>query len=141
VEVSNPSSAAESISELSCHDTVRRKEAVEAPRPTLAPTIAQFAVELSCHNTIRRKETVESPKQMPTQPAPEPITELSYVPQADVKVAELPPSEPISSATSVSDLSRDDSRVREDVPKPMSAQAKRRAAHRRRMELDFGGKV
>jgi hypothetical protein len=141
VEVPNPSSAAESISELSCHDTVRRKEAVEAPRPTLAPTIAQFAVELSCHNTIRRKETVESPKQMPTQPAPEPITELSYVPQADVKVAELPPSEPISSATSVSDLSRDDSRVREDVPKPMSAQAKRRAAHRRRMELDFGGKV
>jgi hypothetical protein len=141
VEVPNPSSAAESITELSCHNTVRRKEAVKAPKPILAPTIAQPAVELSCHNTIRRKDKVESPKSMPTQPAAEPIAELACVPQADVKIAEPPCSEPISAATSVSDLSRDDTKAREDVPKPMSALAKRRAAHRRRMELDFGGKV
>jgi hypothetical protein len=169
-EMPNPtsSSAAESVTELSCHDTVRRREEIEASISMPASTIAQPAVELSCHNTVRRKDKVESPKPTPAvesiaelpchntmrrkekvespepmvaQPAAELIAILPHVPQADINVAELPSSEPISAATSVSDLCHCDSRAREDIPKPMSAQAKRRAAHRRRMELDFGGKV
>jgi hypothetical protein len=71
--------------------------------------------ELPNDDTIARDEVPASAKEILPQAAAEPVVEPPY----------------------------DDTRAKEEeaqVTKPMSAQAKRRAAHRRRMELDFGEK-
>jgi hypothetical protein len=195
-----PQEATTSIAELSCHNTIRRKKSVEAPKPMPTRPATESVAELSCHNTIRRKEASDIPKPMPAQPAAEPVAELSChntmrrkdgletprrisaaelsrhvttsredvpkqisaaeLPRLDktsreeaaevpkpVSFVELPcqdtlaeaqATKPISAGTSVSELACDDQKKVDEMSKPMSAQAKRRAAHRRRMELDFG---
>jgi hypothetical protein len=152
VEPPTRPSTAEYVSELSCHTTIRRKEGIEVPKPIPAQPAAEPVAELSCHNTIRRKDGLEIPRRISAAELPRHDTtsreEAAEVPKP-MSFVELPSQDTTSrenmrqstsAATSVSELACEDKKKVDEVPKPMSAQAKRRAAHRRRMELDFGGK-
>jgi hypothetical protein len=142
----------ESVAELSCHNTIRRKEAIDIPKPIPAQPAAEPLAELSCHNTIRKKAGLETPRRISAAELPR-LDKTSREEAAEVPkpmsfvelpcqdtLAEAQATKPISAGTFVSELAYDDKKKVDEVPKPMSAQAKRRAAHRRRMELDFGGK-
>jgi hypothetical protein len=152
VEPPTRPSVAEYVSELSCHTTIRRKAATEVPKPIPAQPAAEPVAELSCHNTIRRKDGLEIPRRISAAELPRldktSREEAAEVPKP-ISFVELPSQnttsrenmrQSTSAATSVSELACEDKKKVDEVPKPMSAQAKRRAAHRRRMELDFGGK-
>jgi hypothetical protein len=152
VEPPTRPSVAEYVSELSCHTTIRRKAATEVPKPIPAQPAAEPVAELSCHNTIRRKDGLEIPRRISATELPRldktSREEAAEVPKP-ISFVELPSQnttsrenmrQSTSAATSVSELACEDKKKVDEVPKPMSAQAKRRAAHRRRMELDFGGK-
>jgi hypothetical protein len=150
VEPPTRPSVAEYVSELSCHTTIRRKAATEVPKPIPAQPAAEPVAELSCHNTIRRKDGLEIPRRISAAELPRldktSREEAAEVPKP-ISFVELPSQnttsrenmrQSTSAATSVSELACEDKKKVDEVPKPMSAQAKRRAAHRRRMELDFG---
>jgi hypothetical protein len=152
VEPPTRPSVAEYVSELSCHTTIRRKAATEVPKPIPAQPAAEPVAELSCHNTIRRKDGLEIPRRISAAELPRldktSREEAAEVPKP-ISFVVLPSQnttsrenmrQSTSAATSVSELACEDKKKVDEVPKPMSAQAKRRAAHRRRMELDFGGK-
>jgi hypothetical protein len=150
VEPPTRPSVAEYVSELSCHTTIRQKEGIEVPKQIPAQPAAEPVAELSCHNTIRRKDGLEISRRISAAELPRQDTtsreEATEVPKpmSFVKLpcqdtlAEAQATKPISVGTSVSELACDDQKKVDEVPKPMSAQAKRRAAHRRRMKLDFG---
>jgi hypothetical protein len=150
VEPPTRPSVAEYVSELSCHTTIRRKAATEVPKPIPAQPAAEPVAELSCHNTIRRKDGLEIPRRISAAELPRldktSREEAAEVPKP-ISFVVLPSQnttsrenmrQSTSAATSVSELACEDKKKVDEVPKPMSAQAKRRAAHRRRMELDFG---
>jgi hypothetical protein len=86
-------------------------------------------------------EMMKSTKEVVPEPEQKVGSAIQLDTRASVEVGkEVVPEEKVES---VAEPPCDDTRAKVELEaeKPMSAQAKRRAAHRRRMELDFGGKA